>query len=208
MSPVGAGSIFSPSGRPGKGHEQLTCRSSASGSWHRRSSGGECSAVLEAVAGSVDGDDVAVVQQPVEDRGGEHVVAEDLAPFGEALVAGDDRAAAFVAAADQLEDHVRLGARERQVADLVDDKDPPAPAAAKRPGNRGGCPQGDLSASPSVASGDVSPVAADGDAVTEVLTSANMPPAWSRSADPGSGLRAKMPAPGSVKACWAPVRDG
>src|SRR4051794_41533539 len=52
--------------------------------------------------------------------------AEDLAPFGEALVAGDDRAAAFVAAADQLEDHVGLGARERQGADLGDDEDRPA----------------------------------------------------------------------------------
>src|SRR3954447_2039930 len=67
----------------------------------------------------------------------------------------------------------------------------PGPEAANRPGNGGGCPQVDLSASPSVASGDVSPGAADGDAATEVLTSANMPPAWSRSADPGSGLRAK-----------------
>jgi ribosomal protein S28E/S33 len=39
--------------------------------------GGE--AVLEAVAGPVDRDDVAVVQEPVEDRGGQNLVAEDLA---------------------------------------------------------------------------------------------------------------------------------
>ena len=37
--------------------------------------------VLEPVAGSVDRDDVAVVQEPIEDGGGQHLVAEDLAPF-------------------------------------------------------------------------------------------------------------------------------
>ena len=41
--------------------------------------GGE--AVLEAAAGAVDRDDVAVVQEPVEDGGGQDFVAEDLAPF-------------------------------------------------------------------------------------------------------------------------------
>ena len=40
-----------------------------------------------------------------------------------ALVAGQDHGAAFVAAGDELEDHVRLGPVERQVADLVDDED-------------------------------------------------------------------------------------
>jgi hypothetical protein len=39
---------------------------------------------------------------------------------GEALVAGDDHAAAFVAAGDQLEEHVGFGAVQAQVADLVD----------------------------------------------------------------------------------------
>ena len=56
-------------------------------------------AVFEAVAGSVDGEDFAVVQESVEDGGGEDFVAQDGAPFGEGLVAGgDDQRAAFVAA--------------------------------------------------------------------------------------------------------------
>jgi hypothetical protein len=37
------------------------------------------------------------------------VVAEDLAPFGEAFVAGDDHGAAFVSSGDELEDHVGFG---------------------------------------------------------------------------------------------------
>jgi hypothetical protein len=98
----------------------LTCRSSARGSWHGFTPGDQREPVFEAVAGAVDADDVAVVQEPVEDRGGQDVVAEDLSPFGEALVAGDDHRAAFVAAADALEDHVRFGVRQGQVADFVD----------------------------------------------------------------------------------------
>src|SRR6266542_4098226 len=72
---------------------------------------------------SLGGDDVAVVQQPVQDGGGEDVVAEDLAPFAERLVAGEQDRAAFVAAGDQLEDHVGVGAGQRQIAHLVDDQD-------------------------------------------------------------------------------------
>jgi hypothetical protein len=42
--------------------------------------------VLEPIAGAVDGDDSAVVQQPVQDGRGQHVVAEHAAPFAEGLV--------------------------------------------------------------------------------------------------------------------------
>src|SRR5688500_16912619 len=53
--------------------------------------------VLEPVAGPVDRDDVAVVQEPVEDGGGQDLVAEDLAPFAEAFVRGQQRRALLVA---------------------------------------------------------------------------------------------------------------
>src|SRR5205809_6141898 len=62
-------------------------------------------AVLQAVAGAADGDDVAVVQQPVQDGRGQHVVAEHAAPLAERLVAGQQDRAALIAAGDQLEDH-------------------------------------------------------------------------------------------------------
>jgi SRSO17 transposase len=57
--------------------------------------GGE--SVLEPVAGAVDGDHVAVVQEAVEDGGGQDFVAEHLSPFAEGLVRGEDDGAFFVA---------------------------------------------------------------------------------------------------------------
>ena len=76
----------------------------------------------EAVALAFEGDHGGVVHEPVDQRGGDHRVAEDLAPGLEPAVAGDDDAAAFVAAGDQREQQVRGLAFEREVADLVDDQ--------------------------------------------------------------------------------------
>jgi len=47
---------------------------------------------------------LAVVKQPVEDRGGDHGVAEDGAPFADGAVRGDQHRAALIASADQLEE--------------------------------------------------------------------------------------------------------
>jgi hypothetical protein len=55
-------------------------------------------AVFEAVAVSLHGDDLGVVDEAVDHGGGDDVVAEDFAPAAERLVAGDDEAGAFVAA--------------------------------------------------------------------------------------------------------------
>ena len=65
--------------------------------------------VLEPVGVATDVDRDRVVQHAVEDRGGDHAVAEDVAPSAEALVAGQDHRAAFVAAADELEEQVGPG---------------------------------------------------------------------------------------------------
>ena len=40
------------------------------------------------IAGALDLNDDSVVEQPVEQRGGDDGIAEDLAPFGEAAVRG------------------------------------------------------------------------------------------------------------------------
>jgi hypothetical protein len=63
-----------------------------------------------------------VVDEPVDQGGGDHRVAEDLAPLLEAAVARDDDRVAFVAAGDEREEQVGGLAFERQVADLVDDQ--------------------------------------------------------------------------------------
>ncbi len=64
---------------------------------------------------SLGGDDVGVVDQPVDHRRGNDVVAEDLAPASEGFVAGDDEAGAFVAAGDELEEKVGGLGFERDV---------------------------------------------------------------------------------------------
>jgi hypothetical protein len=63
-----------------------------------------------------------VVDEPVDHRGGDDVVAEDLAPASERLVGGDDEAGPFVAGGDELEEQVGGFGLERDVADLVDDE--------------------------------------------------------------------------------------
>ena len=46
--------------------------------------GHELGVLTQAVAGALDLDDHGVVQEPVEERGGDDRVAEDLAPLGKA----------------------------------------------------------------------------------------------------------------------------
>ncbi len=76
----------------------------------------------EAVAGAFDADHNGVMQQPVEQCGGDHRVAEHLTPFGEAAVGGEHHGALLVACADQLEEQVGAFPGQGQVADLVDDQ--------------------------------------------------------------------------------------
>ena len=65
------------------------------------------------------------VHEPVQDGGGHDGVAEDVAPFGQAPVGGDDgRVPEFVAAVDDLEEGGGLGPCAIGIeADVVDDED-------------------------------------------------------------------------------------
>ena len=47
-----------------------------------------------------------MVQEPVEQRRGDDGVTEDLAPFGEASVRGQDHGAFFIAGVDELEEQI------------------------------------------------------------------------------------------------------
>ena len=76
----------------------------------------------EPVAVAADVDDVTVVEEAADQRGGgHHLVAEDLAPLLEALVAGEDGRGAFIAPGHDLEEQHGPGPGDREVADLVDD---------------------------------------------------------------------------------------
>ena len=54
--------------------------------------------MAHAVAVAADRNDVAVVKEPVDERGRHDVVAEDLATVLEALVGGEDGGGGFIAA--------------------------------------------------------------------------------------------------------------
>ena len=84
--------------------------------------GHEVGVLAQPVAGALDLDDDGMVEQAVEQRGGDDGIAEDLAPFGEAAVGGEDHRAAFVAGVDELEEQIAAAGHDRKVADLVDDR--------------------------------------------------------------------------------------
>jgi hypothetical protein len=58
---------------------------------------GEFGMAPHPIAVAPDVDDVAAVEQPVQERGGHHLVTEDPAPLLEALVRGQDRGGTLVA---------------------------------------------------------------------------------------------------------------
>ena len=66
-------------------------------------------AVFEAPALVAGLDDVAVVGEPVEERGGHLGVAEDAGPFSEGEIGGDDHRGPLVEAADQVEQQLSAG---------------------------------------------------------------------------------------------------
>ena len=77
--------------------------------------------VLEAPAVVAGLDDVAVVGQPIEQRGGHLGVAEHGWPFTEGEVGGDDDRGALVEPADQVEQELTAGLSERQIAEFIED---------------------------------------------------------------------------------------
>jgi hypothetical protein len=78
-------------------------------------------AAFEAPAVVAGLDDVAMVGQAVEQRGGHLGVAEHAGPFTEGEIGGDDDGCALVEPADEMEQQLAAGLSERQVAQLVED---------------------------------------------------------------------------------------
>lgn len=90
--------------------------------------GPEIAVVSDAVAVAPDRHDVAVVQDPVDQRRRHRLIAEDVAPLADvpsalkALVARHHRRGPLVAPGHQLEEEHGPARADRQVADLVDDQ--------------------------------------------------------------------------------------
>ena len=64
-----------------------------------------------------------MVEQPVEEGRRDDGVAEDVAPFGEASVRGEDHRAFFATRIDDLEEQACSALRDGQISDFIDDKD-------------------------------------------------------------------------------------
>jgi hypothetical protein len=109
LSPLGAGKLANAS-LPG-----AHSRSASNGGGVR---GGGSGAVLEAPAFVAGLDDLAVMGQPVEQRGGHLGVAEDAGPFAEGKVGGDQRRGLLVEPADQVEQQLAAGLGEGQIAEF------------------------------------------------------------------------------------------
>src|SRR5690606_33581164 len=77
----------------------------------------ELGVVAHAVAVAADAHDVAVVEQAVDQRGRHDLVAKDLAPLLEALVAGEHGRGRLVAPGHELEEEHGPGAADGQIAD-------------------------------------------------------------------------------------------
>ena len=75
--------------------------------------------LAEPVAFTTDGDHVTVMEQPIEDGAGHHVVTEDPPPLSHRPVRGHQEAAALVAPVDELEEQMRGVDFERQISEFV-----------------------------------------------------------------------------------------
>src|SRR6516165_12107747 len=77
-------------------------------------------AAFEAPAVVAGLDDVAVMGQAVEQRGRHFGIAEHARPFPKRKIGGDDDGGALVEPADEVEQKLTAGLRERQIAELVE----------------------------------------------------------------------------------------
>jgi hypothetical protein len=88
--------------------------------------------VLEPIASSFEGNDLGVVEEPVEDGGGAWDVTDELAPVFERSIAGHDGAFGLVASHDDLEEIFPAVLGELLHAHVVDDEEIGSEVARER----------------------------------------------------------------------------
>ena len=64
--------------------------------------------LTHAIGLALDDADLGVMDEPVDDRDDTGGIGEDLAPFGEGAIGGDDRGLALVAAVDDLKQQIGI----------------------------------------------------------------------------------------------------
>ena len=80
-------------------------------------------ALVEAVAGAGDGDDIGAVEESVEYGAGCGDVAEELAPFFDGAVGGHEGGSVFVSAHDDFQEDFAAAGGEVFEAHVVDDEE-------------------------------------------------------------------------------------
>ena len=78
--------------------------------------------LAQSVAGTFDLNDDGVVQKSVQQGRCDDRIAENLPPFAEAAIGGQDHRASLVAGVDQLEEQVACTGADGEIADLIDDQ--------------------------------------------------------------------------------------
>src|SRR5215831_31126 len=79
-------------------------------------------ALFEAIAVAVHFEDMDVVGEPIEQCAGQSLGPEHAGPFVERQIGGDNDRRALVTLAEDLEQQLRAGCRQRHIAELVDDQ--------------------------------------------------------------------------------------
>ena len=77
---------------------------------------------LQAVGITLDGDDLAAVDQTIDEGDDAGGVGKDLAPLAEGFVGGQDNGFVLVAPRDDLEEEIGVASVVGEVAELVDDE--------------------------------------------------------------------------------------
>ncbi len=81
-------------------------------------------ALFEAVRLALDVNDGAVVQDTVENGGGDRNVGKNLVPLGEGFVGGKDGGGFLIPSGDELEEQIGTLDIHREITDLVNDEHP------------------------------------------------------------------------------------
>ena len=79
--------------------------------------------VLDSPARSVDGEDMGVVDEPVDDGGGDHMIVEDSPPLIKHVVAREDGRLPLIAYGDKLEEEVRLLPSDGHITKFVNNEE-------------------------------------------------------------------------------------
>lgn len=80
--------------------------------------------MLDAVGLAREVQEPAVVDDPVDDRGGHMIITEDGTPLGKRQVRRQDETALFIGVGDDLEQQSRALGIDRQIAEFIDDQQP------------------------------------------------------------------------------------